>query len=232
MTRRVVAAFLFLLAVLLVLARIAPPTRSDQPAAATAVPAGEFKEVQPCSRFYVVSGTGSIRPTVSSADATILAACSGAGGTPTAAAGPAHSPDTLTRTTNSPNPSPTPVASQPVTGNSPAPSLRPRVAAVREAPSSHSASVTGQSAIGTALVAGIASTYGPGFDGYLALPAGRGIHVRICGAGGCIDRVSNDAGPVPSLHRVADLDVSDFEYVCAAPWTRGLCRVSVEVLAP
>ena len=78
--------------------------------------------------------------------------------------------------------------------------------------------------------AGTASTYGPGFDGYLALPAGSGIHVRICGAGGCIDRVSNDKGPVPSLHRVADLSVADFEKVCGLPWTRGLCRVSVEVL--
>ena len=81
-----------------------------------------------------------------------------------------------------------------------------------------------------ASLAGTASTYGPGFDGYLALPAGRGIHVRICGAGGCIDRVSNDKGPVPSLHRVADLDVADFEKVCGCPWTMGLCRVTVEVL--
>ena len=76
---------------------------------------------------------------------------------------------------------------------------------------------------------GTASTYGPGFDGYLALPAGPGIHVRICGAGGCIDRVSNDTGPVPSLHRVADLDVADFEKVCGAPWTIGLCRVEVTI---
>ena len=83
-----------------------------------------------------------------------------------------------------------------------------------------------------ASVTGTASTYGPGYDGYLALPAGPGIHVRICGAGGCIDRVSNDKGPVPSLHRVADLSVADFEYVSGLPWTRGLCRVSVEVLAP
>jgi hypothetical protein len=79
-----------------------------------------------------------------------------------------------------------------------------------------------------AALTGTASTYGPGFDGYLALPAGPGIHVRICGAGGCIDRVSNDTGPVPSLHRVADLDVADFEKVCGVPWTRGLCRVSVQ----
>lgn len=109
------------------------------------------------------------------------------------------------------------------TGNSPSPSAQavPRPEPVRKAPSSHSVAVTGT-----------ASTYGPGFAGYLALPAGPGIHVRICGAGGCIDRVSNDAGPVPSLHRVADLDVSDFEFVCGLPWTRGLCRVTVEVLAP
>jgi hypothetical protein len=81
-----------------------------------------------------------------------------------------------------------------------------------------------------ASVTGTASTYGPGYDGYLALPAGPGIHVRICGPAMCLVRTSNDAGPVPSLHRVADLNVQDFEAVCGCSWTRGLVRVTVEVL--
>jgi hypothetical protein len=28
--------------------------------------------------------------------------------------------------------------------------------------------------------------------------------------------------------RIIDLDVPTFERVCAVPWTRGLCRVTVE----
>jgi hypothetical protein len=84
-----------------------------------------------------------------------------------------------------------------------------------------------------ATVAGIASTYGPGFDGYLALPGGRGIHVRVSGPGGTVERVSNDAGP--SLYwqrhgRVVDLDVADFETVCGTVWTRGTCNVTVAYL--
>ena len=111
----------------------------------------------------------------------------------------------------------------------PSPSLRavPRLAAVRPR-AGVSPDLTKDARPES--MTGTASTYGPGFDGYLALPAGPGIHVRVCGAGGCVDRVSNDTGPVPSLHRVADLDVADFEAVSGLPWTRGLCRVSVEVL--
>jgi hypothetical protein len=123
---------------------------------------------------------------------------------------------------------PTPPDSRTVRLVGSSPSVRPSVAPVRitETP------VRESSAGSAASVTGTASTYGPGFDGYLALPVGPGIHVRICGAGGCIDRVSNDTGPVPSLHRVADLNVADFQSVSGLPWTRGLCRVSVEVLAP
>ena len=103
-----------------------------------------------------------------------------------------------------------------VTAASPSPVARPSVAPPRR---------TG--------VSGIASTYGPGWDGWLALPAGPGIRVRVCGAGGCVVRVSNDAGPDLAMQRagrIVDLDVPDFEHVCGVPWTRGLCRVTVEVL--
>ena len=103
------------------------------------------------------------------------------------------------------------------------PSDRVSLGSVTPAPSTapHSSTLTG-----------LASTYGPGYDGYMALPSGPGHRVRICGAGGCVVETSNDTGPVPSLHRVADLDVATFERVCGVPWTRGLCRVSVEVILP
>jgi hypothetical protein len=72
-------------------------------------------------------------------------------------------------------------------------------------------------------VTGKASTYGDGYEGLLALPkslGGRGEHVKICSdkTDRCIERVSNDVGPVESLHRVADLDASDFEYLCRCKW--------------
>jgi len=78
---------------------------------------------------------------------------------------------------------------------------------------------------------GYASTYGPGWDGWLALPQGPGVHVRICGAGGCVVRTSTDAGPSLAMQRrgrIADLDVRTFEAVCGVPWTVGLCLVVVQ----
>jgi hypothetical protein len=98
-------------------------------------------------------------------------------------------------------------------------------------PSRPTASMTPAPRSGTRS-AGVASTYGPGWDGWLALPQGPGHRVRICGAGGCVIRTSNDAGPSLAMqrhpyHRVADLDVGTFEAVCGKPWTAGLCNVSV-----
>ena len=63
---------------------------------------------------------------------------------------------------------------------------------------------------------GIASTYGPGYDGLLALPEGRGIKVEVCGPAGCIIRVSNDAGPdltMQRARRVIDLNLNDFRLI-------------------
>jgi len=93
-------------------------------------------------------------------------------------------------------------------------------------PTAPAASVSGT-------LVGIAGTYGPGYDGWLALPAGPGIRVVICGVGGCVGRVSNDAGPSLAMQRrgrIVDLDVATFELACGVPWTRGLCRVTVDVL--
>jgi hypothetical protein len=80
---------------------------------------------------------------------------------------------------------------------------------------------------------GLASTYGPGWDGWLAWPDGPGWRLRICGAGGCRTLVSNDAGPDLERQRhgvVIDLDVPTFEGVCGVPWRRGHCPVNVTVM--
>ncbi len=85
-------------------------------------------------------------------------------------------------------------------------------------------------------VTGIASTYGNGYEGLLALPTalgGRGERVRICSTatGRCITRTSNDVGPVARLHRVADLDATDFNYLCRCRWqTKGVQKVTVTFL--
>lgn len=85
------------------------------------------------------------------------------------------------------------------------------------------------------VVEGTASTYGPGYDGLLALPEGRGIKVRVCSksTGRCVVKVSNDAGPSKKMQakgRVVDLDVPTFEYLCKCGWRTGLIKVSVEYL--
>ena len=80
---------------------------------------------------------------------------------------------------------------------------------------------------------GIASTYGPGWDGWLAWPGGPGWKLRVCGPAKCVVIVTTDAGPDRAMQRagrVVDLDVPTFERVAGAPWTIGLTRVTVTVL--
>jgi hypothetical protein len=81
---------------------------------------------------------------------------------------------------------------------------------------------------------GIASTYGNGYEGYLALPEGPGHRVRVCGPAACIVRTSNDAGPSLAMQRagrIVDLDATDFNAVCGCRWqTVGLVKVTVEYL--
>ena len=82
-------------------------------------------------------------------------------------------------------------------------------------------------------VAGIASTYGPGWDGWIAWPNGPGWRLRVCGPGGCVVVVTSDAGPDLAMQRagrVVDLDVPSFEVVAGGAWTIGLTRVTVTVL--
>ncbi len=80
---------------------------------------------------------------------------------------------------------------------------------------------------------GIASTYGPGWDGWIAWPGGPGWKLRICGPARCVVIVTTDAGPDRAMQRagrVVDLDVATFERVAGAPWTIGLTKVTVTVL--
>jgi hypothetical protein len=80
---------------------------------------------------------------------------------------------------------------------------------------------------------GIASTYGPGWDGWLAWPGGPGWKLRVCGPAKCVVIVTTDAGPDRAMQRagrVVDLDVATFERVAGAPWTIGLTKVTVTVL--
>ncbi len=84
------------------------------------------------------------------------------------------------------------------------------------------------------VVVGIASTYGPGFNGLLALPEGPGHKVKVCGPKASITKVSNDTGPnhaMQLLGRVVDLDVPSFQIVCGCAWTIGLVKVSVTYLS-
>lgn len=88
--------------------------------------------------------------------------------------------------------------------------------------------------IGTPIVGGIASTYGPACRvRCLALPEGPGHRVRICGPAECVTRTSNDAGPSLAMQRqgrVVDLSLRDFERVSGRSWRTGLVRVTVEYL--
>ena len=83
-------------------------------------------------------------------------------------------------------------------------------------------------------ITGIASFVPPSWGArYLALPGGRGITVRICGAAACIVRVSTDAGPDRAMQRapydrVADLSWWDWQTVSGLSPASGLAPVSVE----
>jgi hypothetical protein len=86
---------------------------------------------------------------------------------------------------------------------------------------------------GKRTVEGIASTYGEGYDGYLALPEGRGHRVRVCYEGRCVERVSNDAGPALHMQRqgrVIDLDVPTFEQLACPAGERHLARCQWQTL--
>jgi hypothetical protein len=77
-------------------------------------------------------------------------------------------------------------------------------------------------------ISGYASFYD---NGTTAMRLPRGTIVRICGNGGCIQRVINDYGPSAAIRpvRIADLDRQDFFNICGCPWYSGTTWVTVSV---
>jgi hypothetical protein len=77
-------------------------------------------------------------------------------------------------------------------------------------------------------LSGYASFYD---NGTTAMRLPRGTIVRICGEGGCIQRVINDYGPSAAIRpvRIADLDRQDFFNICGCPWYSGTTWVTVSV---
>jgi hypothetical protein len=77
-------------------------------------------------------------------------------------------------------------------------------------------------------VKGVASFYDNGTTA-MRLPAG--TIIRICGAGGCLDRVVNDYGPSASIKpaRVIDMYKPDFFKVCGCPSWSGLTQVTISI---
>ena len=65
-------------------------------------------------------------------------------------------------------------------------------------------------------------------NGTTAMRLPRGTVVRICGAGGCIERVVNDYGP-QKKSRVVDLSRPDFFAICGCGSWSGVTDVTVYV---
>jgi hypothetical protein len=74
-------------------------------------------------------------------------------------------------------------------------------------------------------VSGYATFYD---NGTTAMRLPRGTVVRICGAGGCIERTVNDYGPVKKI-RVVDLYRPDFFAVCGCARWSGTTWVTVSI---
>ena len=65
-------------------------------------------------------------------------------------------------------------------------------------------------------------------NGTTAMRLPRGTVVVICMAGGCIERVISDYGPI-RRERIVDLDKQDFFAICGCPWWSGVEPVTVRV---
>lgn len=73
---------------------------------------------------------------------------------------------------------------------------------------------------------GVATFY---HHGTTAMRLPRGTTVIICGAGGCIERIITDYGPVAGTDRIADLYTPDFFAICGCPSWSGETTVTVSV---
>lgn len=66
-------------------------------------------------------------------------------------------------------------------------------------------------------------------NGTTAMRLPRGTVVRVCGAGGCLERVINDYGPVAGTKRIIDLYKPDFFKICGCGSWNGVTNVKVYV---
>jgi hypothetical protein len=74
-------------------------------------------------------------------------------------------------------------------------------------------------------LSGIATFYD---NGTTAMRLPRGTVIRVCGAGGCLERTVNDYGPF-GKGRIIDLQRADFFAVCGCPSWSGTTTVTVHV---
>jgi hypothetical protein len=76
----------------------------------------------------------------------------------------------------------------------------------------------------------VISGYATFYDhGTTAMRLPRGTVVRICGDGGCIERVITDYGPHAVKGRIVDLYRPDFFAICGCQWFAGSAWVTVSV---
>ena len=66
-------------------------------------------------------------------------------------------------------------------------------------------------------------------NGTTAMRLPRGTVIRVCGAGGCLERVVNDYGPVAGTNRIIDLYKPDFFKICGCGSWSGVTNVKVYV---
>jgi hypothetical protein len=68
-------------------------------------------------------------------------------------------------------------------------------------------------------------------NGTTAMRLPRGTTIIVCGAGGCLERIITDYGPIydPSKNRIIDLYTPDFFAICGCPWYSGTTSVTVSV---
>ncbi len=66
-------------------------------------------------------------------------------------------------------------------------------------------------------------------NGTTAMRLPRGTVIRVCGAGGCLERVVTDYGPADVKGRIIDLYRPDFFAICGCGWWAGTTFVTVYV---
>ncbi len=66
-------------------------------------------------------------------------------------------------------------------------------------------------------------------NGTTAMRLPSGTIIRVCGEGGCVERVVNDYGPSNTKGRIIDLYRGDFFRICSCPSWSGTTLVTVSV---